>query len=149
VERVLVAYGSAQQSAGEIADAIGLALRARGHAADVCHVDSVHDVFDFDAVVLGSAVHRGRWHRSARRFARRFAGDLMAIPVWLFSTGPLDRAAAFPTAAPVRTAAGAADRLDGRGHMTLAGEGAVDRATRWADDLAIELSTPAIHLLAI
>jgi menaquinone-dependent protoporphyrinogen oxidase len=43
----------------------------------------------YDAVVLGSAVYMGKWLPEARRFVERHQTRLLALPVWLFSSGPL------------------------------------------------------------
>ena len=48
-------------------------------------------VGDWDAVILGSAIYAAYWQKDARRFTERFHEDLKARPLWLFSSGPLDR----------------------------------------------------------
>jgi hypothetical protein len=113
-----------------------------------------------------------RWHKASRRFARRFAGDLTLKPVWLFSSGPLDQSADDDAIAPVPSAGRALRHLDARGHVTFGGSlaagarGSLGMARRmgkraaadfrnfdairaWASDIAVELQTPAIHLLAM
>ena len=87
--RVLVAYGSKRGSTAEIAGWIGDTLRGQGLDTEVADAGSVRDVTDYDAVVLGGALYEGRWHKEARRFARRHAAALSGRPVWLFSSGPL------------------------------------------------------------
>ena len=87
--RVLVATASRHGSTGEVALAMGQALRARGLAADVCAVDEVVSVDDYRAVVLGSAVYHGRWIPAAVSFAEAHADALAGVPVWLFSSGPV------------------------------------------------------------
>jgi menaquinone-dependent protoporphyrinogen oxidase len=167
-ERILIAYGSKRGSTAEIALAIGETLRARDHDVDVLNAADVVDVLEYDAVVLGGSVQHGKWHRQARRFARRFAGDLMMTPVWAFSSGPLDWSADQMIVSPVATVQKAIDMLDVRGHMTFGGCEAVgrsrrlrrdlpaagdfrnfERITAWASDIGVELGTPALHLLAI
>jgi menaquinone-dependent protoporphyrinogen oxidase len=39
--------------------------------------------------VVGSAIYMGRWLKTARAFVSEHAADLSAVPVWLFSSGPL------------------------------------------------------------
>jgi len=159
---VLVAYGGVW----EIAEAIGVALQQRGMDADVRPVASVDDVMEYDAVILGGAVRKNKWDKDALKFARRFAGDLIMVPVWLFSSGPLDDSAEQHVIPPVPSAAKAMSRLDARAHMTFGGFRPearrrfrrstpeadfrnFERVSAWADDIGIELSTPALHLLAV
>ena len=40
-------------------------------------------------MILGSAVYAGHWLAPARDFAIRFQDPLAALPVWLFSSGPV------------------------------------------------------------
>ena len=86
---IVVAYASKHGSTEGIAQAIATRLQYRGLDAKAV---SVHDVTDLDAaeaVVLGSAVYAGSWMKDAVRFAEHHADRLRAIPVWLFSSGPL------------------------------------------------------------
>lgn len=91
--RVLVAYATKYGSTREIAERIGATLRDAGLDADVADAATVHDVEPYDAVVLGSALYAATWRRDATRFARRHREALQALPVWSFSSGPLDRSA--------------------------------------------------------
>lgn len=172
MERVLVAYGSTNGSTAEIADVMAETLRSRGMSVDLRPADAVADVHGYDGVILGGAIYMDRWHKACRRFARRFAGDLMVIPVWLFSSGPLDASADEHVLEPVPAVVRAMGLLDARGHATFGGclvpdaHGCFgmarrmgkraagdfrnfDRIRAWASDIAVELATPAIHLLAI
>lgn len=101
----LVAYGSKNGSTAEIARWIASVLRDNGIDADARSAHEIQDVGPYDAVVLGGALYAGRWHRDARRFARRHHRELAARPVWLFSSGPLDPSASErdipPVAGPV------------------------------------------------
>ncbi|MEC3952914.1 flavodoxin domain-containing protein [Nocardia sp. CDC153] len=87
---VLVAYGSTRGGTAEIAEWIGESLRAAHIPADVRAAREVRSLDGFGAVVLGGALYTGRWHRDARRFARRFSRQLRERPVWVFASGPLD-----------------------------------------------------------
>ncbi len=88
--RVLVAYASKLGSNGEIAEAIAESLRAAGHDAVARPARVVTSLEAWDAVVLGSAIYAAHWQKDARRFASRFRQELVARPLWLFSSGPLD-----------------------------------------------------------
>ena len=87
--RALVAVASRHGATTGIAEAIGRGLRTRGVDADVVMIDEVDDLVGYEAVVLGSAVYAGRWLEPARRFVEGHVGELAALPVWLFSSGPI------------------------------------------------------------
>jgi menaquinone-dependent protoporphyrinogen oxidase len=55
----------------------------------VAPVQDVGAIDGYDAVVLGSAVYLGNWMKPAKEFAVREAAALAAVPVWLFSSGPI------------------------------------------------------------
>lgn len=61
---------------------------SRGATVTVAEPDDV-DLTGADAVVIGSAVYVGRWLKSARRFVEHRSLDLIGVPTWLFSSGPL------------------------------------------------------------
>ena len=87
--KVLVVVASRHGSTQMIGDCIREELEATGHRAHLVEPELVDDVSGYDAVVLGSAVYGGRWLRSARKLAHRFERELVRMPVWLFSSGPL------------------------------------------------------------
>jgi menaquinone-dependent protoporphyrinogen oxidase len=87
--RVLIAAATRHDATREIAEAIGAGLAERGIDTEARPIEEVTDLSAYDAVVLGSAVYMGRWLKPARQFAERNASALAAIPVWLFSSGPL------------------------------------------------------------
>lgn len=125
--RILVAYASRRGSTAEIAQWIGAALRAGDGGSDgdvrvdVRDAGQAGDPASYDAVVLGSALYAGRWCRPARRFARRNQHTLMHMPVWLFSSGPLDHTADDGTLPPPRAVARLAERFDASGVVTFGG----------------------------
>lgn len=124
---VLVTAASRHNSTREIAQAIAAGLRERGVDAQARPLESVAALDGYDVVVLGSAVYMGRWLREARHFAQLHTSRLSAIPVWLFSSGPVG-----PPSHQV-PAGEAADvpvllRLTrARGHRTFAGRLDVER----------------------
>ncbi|WP_082899956.1 flavodoxin domain-containing protein [Rhodococcus phenolicus] len=87
--RILVSAASRHGSTAEIATALGAALRDRGALVDVVEPHDVGDVSGYDAVVIGSAVYRGRWLRPAKEFVDEHAAELRRRPVFLFSSGPI------------------------------------------------------------
>ncbi|MGA9859351.1 MAG: flavodoxin domain-containing protein [Solirubrobacteraceae bacterium] len=95
--RVLVTAASRHHATYEIAEAIAAGLARRGVDAEERPLEQVISLDGFDAVVIGSAVHMGRWLTTAREFVSENASELSSMPVWLFSSGPLghpDRMAA-------------------------------------------------------
>jgi len=86
--KVLVAFASKHGSTKGIADFIGLKLRQRGFDADVIAVNDHHDLRDYDAFVIGSAVYMFHWMKEAKEFALKNRSVLFKRPVWLFSSGP-------------------------------------------------------------
>jgi len=87
--KTLVAVASKHGSTHEIAAAIAEELRAAGIAADLTEMDGLTGIAGYDAVVLGSGIYMGNWLAEARRFIETHAAELAAVPVWLFSSGPL------------------------------------------------------------
>ena len=87
--RILVTAASKHGATQGIAEVIGYELEARGLDVTVTPVEDVGSVDGYDAVVLGSAVYLGKWRPEARELATREAEALSAIPVWLFSSGPI------------------------------------------------------------
>ena len=86
---ILVAAASRHGSTHEIAEAIAQELRTTGHAVEVRNAGDVGDAARYDAVIIGSAVYMGNWLPEARDFVDRNRERLQAVPVWLFSSGPL------------------------------------------------------------
>lgn len=119
--RVLVAYGSKRGGTAGLARMLGDELSAGGAEVVIADARRVQGIAGYDAVILGGALYANRWHRSARRFIRRFAGGLGTLPVWLFSSGPLDGTASESDIPPVRHVAAAMERVGARGHMTFGG----------------------------
>jgi menaquinone-dependent protoporphyrinogen oxidase len=94
---VLVAYATDHGSTRGIAVRIADRLRHRGAEARACAVTDVLEVSGCEAVVLGSAIHGGKWLPEARQFAARNAAPLRERPVWLFSVSTLgDEESMFP-----------------------------------------------------
>jgi menaquinone-dependent protoporphyrinogen oxidase len=118
---VLVAYGSKRGGTAEIARWIGDALRDAGIRVEVRRARQVKRVDGYDAVILGGSVYLNRWHRDARRFARRLAGSLRERPVWLFGSDPLDTSAESGELHPVPGALKAGERIGARGYTTFGG----------------------------
>lgn len=119
--RVLVAYATKLGSTAEIAEAMAQVLRDSGHRALAVPVRDITNLDDWDAVVLGSALYSAMWQRDARRFVDRFRVQLAERPLWLFSSGPLDRRLAKADQPITPNAAEITAGLGARGHHTFGG----------------------------
>lgn len=125
-KRVLVAHGSVRGSTAEIAAVVGEALTEAGYVVDVRDASAVDGLSEYDGVVLGGALYAGRWARRARRFVSRHVDELERMPVWLFSSGPLDGSASEGEIPPTRSVARYAERVRARDHVTFGGRLAPD-----------------------
>jgi menaquinone-dependent protoporphyrinogen oxidase len=96
---VLVGYASAHGSTRGIAERISAQLGENGFAVAIRPVDEIDDVYEFDAVIIGSAVHDGAWLPEGSDFVHRNLTALATRPVWLFSVGLVgESSSAFPGA---------------------------------------------------
>jgi menaquinone-dependent protoporphyrinogen oxidase len=118
---VLVTYGTKNGSTAHIAESIADVLREKGLTVETMRAASVPFVTGYDAVVVGGGLYAGRWHKDARTFVRRHRADLARLPVWFFSSGPLDTSASERDIPPVRGVRRAMQDLHVRGHATFGG----------------------------
>lgn len=86
-KRILVAYASAAGSTGGVAQTIGETLADAGVAVDVHRVQSVKTLDGYDAVVLGSAIHGGKWLPEAVEFLQANQTRLREVPTAFFLVG--------------------------------------------------------------
>jgi menaquinone-dependent protoporphyrinogen oxidase len=84
---VLVTYVSPHGSTQGIAERIAARLREGAVAVDCLPIHETHGVIDYDAVVVGSAIHDRAWLPEASEFLSTHAAELLLRPVWLFSVG--------------------------------------------------------------
>ena len=87
--RVLVSAASRHGATAEMARVIAEALVEAGLEAAVVAPDDVKTLDGYDGVILGSGVYLGHWMDPAKDLVERFAKELLARPVWLFSSGPI------------------------------------------------------------
>jgi menaquinone-dependent protoporphyrinogen oxidase len=86
---VLVSAASKYGATTEIAKAIDAVLAERGFDTTMAPPEQVVAIENYGAVVLGSAVYMGQWMKPARALVDRSCEVLAALPVWLFSSGPV------------------------------------------------------------
>ncbi len=84
VMTVLVAYATAHGSTEGVAEVIAQQLSTAGVAVDLRAAEDVADVHFYDAAILGSAIHNGRWLTPTSRLLTEFVDDRRR-PLWLFS----------------------------------------------------------------
>jgi menaquinone-dependent protoporphyrinogen oxidase len=86
-KRILVAYASAAGSTGGVAETIGETLADNDVAVDVRRVQSVQTLDGYQAVVLGSAIHGGKWLPEAVEFLQANQPRLNRVPTAFFLVG--------------------------------------------------------------
>ena len=82
--RVLIAYATYAGSTVEVAAAIGETLGSRGFSVDVKPIQDKPPVDEYQAVLIGSAVHHGNWLPEAIDFVKANQPALNHVPVALF-----------------------------------------------------------------
>jgi menaquinone-dependent protoporphyrinogen oxidase len=90
--RVLVVYASHYGATKGIAERIAETLRDEQIDVDLKSAgEDFRHIADeeYDAFVIGSAIHAGRWLQPAVEFVHGHAVTLARRPSWLFSSGPI------------------------------------------------------------
>ena len=87
--RALIVHASRHGATAGIAERIGETLRREGIDAVVEPASHGPDPFGFDACIVGSGVYMGSWLKDGTDYLERYEATLSALPVWLFSCGPL------------------------------------------------------------
>ncbi len=86
-QKLLVAYASAAGSTGGVAETIGRTLAESGAAVDVRPVQAVASLDPYRAVILGSAIHGGKWLPEAVDFLQGHQDRLHRMPTAFFAVG--------------------------------------------------------------
>ncbi|HXU07295.1 MAG TPA: flavodoxin domain-containing protein [Polyangia bacterium] len=124
--RVLVTWGSKRGGTAGIGQMIAIMLEARGIDVVAVPVAEARSLAPFDAAIVGGALYANRWHAGVSRWVSRHTAELRRIPVWFFSSGPLDDSADRTVIPPTKQVAGLAARVCARGHVTFGGRLAPD-----------------------
>ncbi|HVV77707.1 MAG TPA: flavodoxin domain-containing protein [Mycobacteriales bacterium] len=120
--RVLVVYGSTRGGTAGLAHLLADAFVRHHIHAEVRRAGEVRVLSDdYDAVIVGGALYNNRWHPDASVFVGRHRAALRQLPVWFFSSGPLDDSARSGALAPVPQVTSLAREVEVRGHMTFGG----------------------------
>lgn len=94
---VLVAHASEHGSTQQIAERIAARLCEQAFSAQARSVADVTAVTDYDAFVVGSAIHGGDWLPEGAAFLASNRVALAGHPVWLFSVSTIgEQSSAFP-----------------------------------------------------
>lgn len=83
-ETFLVTYASQGGSTAGVAEKIGQALSTKGILVDVRPIKDVTNLSPYQAVVIGSAIHSGKWMPEATAFVERNQTALRRIPTAVF-----------------------------------------------------------------
>jgi menaquinone-dependent protoporphyrinogen oxidase len=87
--KALIVHASKHGATAGIAERIGEVLRAEKVDAVVAPAALAPDPHGFDAVVVGAGVYMGSWVKDGVTYLEDHRPTLAAMPVWLFSSGPL------------------------------------------------------------
>ena len=138
--RVLVAYGSKMGGTAEMAEWVADGLRGTGHEADVVDGKACKSIEGYEAVIVGGGLYANRWAKGARRFVKRHRTGLVAVPVWGFSSGPLNDDAAEVDIPPTDAVDAFLDSVHARGHKTFGGRLTEDPGWFPASSMAEEMA---------
>jgi len=83
-KRVLISYASRCGSTGGVAEAMGQVLCGMDASADIRLVANVSDLSPYHAVIVGSAIRRGKWLPEAVRFVKDNQAILGRLPIAYF-----------------------------------------------------------------
>jgi menaquinone-dependent protoporphyrinogen oxidase len=160
--RVLVTWSSKRGGTEGIGRILGEALNVHGCDVTAVPTHKVRALDSFDAVIVGGALYANTWPGGARRFVNRHVRQLRKVPVWFFSSGPLDDTADRHDIPATTQVAVLGERVGAKGHVTFGGRlerdakgfpaSAMarknsgdwrnpDRIRAWAAELAAELPT--------
>jgi menaquinone-dependent protoporphyrinogen oxidase len=121
MRRALVVFGSKNGGTAGLARMIGSELSRNGWTVIVQDATQAADLRRIDLVIVGGALYANRWQKDARKFVRKNEKALRNLPVWLFSSGPLDDTARSGDIAAVAQVQDLARLIEARGHMTFGG----------------------------
>jgi len=119
--RVLITWGSKRGGTEGIARLLGEALQHEGVEVTLLPAREAMRATGFNAAIVGGALYGNRWHRAARRFVHRCERQLRRVPVWFFSSGPLDDSPDREVVPPATQVEILMERVGAQGHVTFGG----------------------------
>jgi len=126
--KALIVYGTRNGGTAGLAYMIATAFQREGWQVQIADAADSPGIGDVDVVVVGGGLYVGRWVPSVRQWVRHHRATLKIVPVWFFSSGPLDDSAAAGDLAPAPSVAKLAREVEVAGHMTFGGY--LDKAPR-------------------
>lgn len=84
--KILVAYASKFGTTTQVAECIAQTLQQYNHQVDVIQVAQVDNIADYDAVIIGAAIHYDHWMTDAQAFVKTHQATLSTKPVACFFT---------------------------------------------------------------
>lgn len=85
MDTVLIVYGSGTGCTAGVAQRMGDVIAKRGVSVEVVSATEAPDAAGYGAVIVGSGVRAGSWHKSAKEWLVRNAEALSDIPLALFT----------------------------------------------------------------
>lgn len=85
---VLILYANQQGQTQTIADFIADALKDEGHSAMVSSIEVLTQLNNFDAVILGASIYRGRYPKGLKKYIQDHKKQLKLLPSAFFSVCP-------------------------------------------------------------
>jgi len=83
--KILIVYATKSGCTEDIARRIGTTLRALGGDVRVIPAESAPSPDGFDAVIVGSGVRAGKWHKAATGWVSKHAGAIRRRPLAMFT----------------------------------------------------------------
>src|SRR2546421_11220930 len=97
MNKILVTFATRAGSTYQVAARVAEVLRAGGATVEVKPVAAVHEMKDYDAVVIGSAIRMGQWLPEAVGVVKTNRETLSRIPTAYFLGGGVLRNDTPPT----------------------------------------------------
>jgi len=119
--RVLVTWGSKRGGTAGIGAMIAETLKASGVDVVAAPVEQVTSLDGFGGVIIGGALYANLWPWKVRHFVNLNLRALRRVPVWMFSSGPLDASADVKDIPPATVVSVLAERVGALGHATFGG----------------------------
>jgi len=87
MSKVLVVYGTSSGCTQGIAEHIGSTLEQTGATVEVVSAKKAPGATGYDAVLVGSGVRAGKWHKAAQEWVAANSDALKSVPVAFFTCG--------------------------------------------------------------